>query len=68
MKKIFIFTLLGMFAFVGFRPPEGMRKFPVANIQFEVNTPQGQANISLMSAEDVIIVTEDSAQEEEAGN
>ena len=46
MKKICAIGMLFMFVYVAFRPPTGMRKFPVANIQFEV---QGQ-NMSMSTA------------------
>lgn len=38
MKNICIFGMLFMFIYAAFRPPEGMRKFPVANLQFKVQT------------------------------
>lgn len=64
MKQIFIFGLLVMFAYAGFRPPEGMRKFPVANLQFQVQTAQGTATVKLQ--EDLMTsVTEDDEQEDE---
>ena len=45
MKQLFIFGLLLTFAYAGFRPPDGMRKFPVANLQFQVKTTQGTATV-----------------------
>ncbi|MDA0375712.1 MAG: hypothetical protein O3A80_00170 [bacterium] len=63
MKHIFIFGLLIMFAYAGFRPPDGMRKFPVANLQFQVKTPQGTATVKLQE-ESVTLVSEESEQEE----
>ena len=54
MKQIFIFSLLIAFAYAGFRPPEGMRKFPTANLQFQVETSQGTATV----------VTEDESEEQ----
>ena len=64
MKSIFIFGLLIMFAYAGFRPPEGMRKFPVANLQFQVQTNQGTATVTLQ--EDLVTsVTEETEQETE---
>ena len=64
MKQIFIFGLLIMFAYAGFRPPDGMRKFPVANLQFEVQTAQGTATVKLQ--DDIVTsVTEDDEQEDE---
>lgn len=51
MKKIFIFSILFMFVYAGFRPPEGMRKFPVANLQFNVQTPKGNVSASLKNTE-----------------
>ncbi len=64
MKATFIFGLILMFAYAGFRPPEGMRKFPVANFQFQVQTAQGTATVTvneiLMSS-----VEEPTEQEEE---
>jgi len=63
MKQIFIFGLLITFAFVGFRPPDGMRKFPVANLQFQVKTPQGTATVKLQE-ESVTAITDETEQEE----
>ncbi|MAE68238.1 MAG: hypothetical protein QF793_01555 [Candidatus Peribacteraceae bacterium] len=64
MKQIFIFSLLIAFAYAGFRPPEGMRKFPVANLQFQVQSAQGTATVTLQ--EDLVTsVTQESEQEEE---
>ncbi len=64
MKQIFIFGLIALFAYAGFRPPEGMRKFPVANLQFQVQTAQGTATIQL-EKEPVILVTEEIEQEDQ---
>ncbi len=47
MKKIAIFGMLFMFIYAAFRPPEGMRKFPVANLQFEVQTQNMSMSTSL---------------------
>jgi hypothetical protein len=64
MKQIFIFGLLIMFAYAGFRPPDGMRKFPVANLQFQVQTSQGTATVKLQ--EDLVTsVTQETEQDEE---
>lgn len=63
MKQIFIFGLLITFAFVGFRPPDGMRKFPVANLQFQVKTPQGTATVKLQEST-VTTLVEEVEQEE----
>jgi|GEM_PF-956621 hypothetical protein len=64
MKQIFIFGLLIIFAYAGFRPPEGMRKFPVANLQFQVQGPQGTATVK-MNQTSVTSVTDDTEQEDE---
>ena len=44
VRKLVIFGLLAAFAYAGFVPPEGMRKFPIAKIEFHLKTPKG--NIS----------------------
>lgn len=49
MKKIFIFSIFFMFIYAGFRPPDGMRKFPVANLQFNVQTPKGNVSAKLQN-------------------
>jgi len=36
-----------MFVYAGFRPPDGMRKFPVANLQFNVQTSKGNVTANL---------------------
>lgn len=64
MKSIFIFSLLLMFAYAGFRPPEGMRKFPVANLQFQVHTAQGTATVKLQE-DSVNFVAEATEQEDQ---
>jgi len=46
MKKICIFGMLFMFIYAAFRPPEGMRKFPVANLQFEMQSANMSMSIS----------------------
>jgi hypothetical protein len=63
MKSIFIFTLLFMFAYAGFRPPAGMRKFPVANLQFQVETAKGTTTVILN--EEYMTPVQPSEQEEE---
>lgn len=63
MKQIFIFGLIAMFAYAGFRPPDGMRKFPVANLQFQVQTAQGTATVKLQE-DSVTTITDESEQEE----
>ena len=63
MKQIFIFSLLIAFAYAGFRPPEGMRKFPTANLKFQVETSQGTATVKLQE-DSVTVVTEDESEEQ----
>jgi hypothetical protein len=46
MKNVFVTAMLFMFIYAAFRPPEGMRKFPVANLQFEMQTSNMSMSIS----------------------
>lgn len=62
MKKIFIFSLLALFAYAAFRPPEGMTKFPVANIHFDVNTADGKVSATL-KGKNVTLITGTQAEE-----
>jgi len=41
MKKLLVFVVIGLFAWVAFVPPDGMKKFPSAKVEFNVETSQG---------------------------
>ncbi len=53
MKKIALIGFLIVFAFAGFRPPEGMQKFPSGNVQFQLQTSKGSitANVDTSQTE-----------------
>ena len=55
MKKIFILGIV-LFAFVGFRPPDGMRKLPVANLQFKVQGNGGSVQVDLSGQQSMMSV------------
>ena len=59
MKQILIFGLLLMFAYAGFRPPEGMRKFPIANLEFRVETTEGTITATLQESLETLIIQDE---------
>ena len=59
MKAIALFGFLIALAYIGFRPPEGMRKFPTASIQFEVSTEQGTLKATLKEHATLLIDNSD---------
>jgi len=57
--------MLGMFTFVAFRPPEGMTKFPVTNVHFQVNTAQGTVSTNLQGQSMMSVAPTSELEEEE---
>jgi len=65
MKKIFIVGSLILFAYAGFQPPDGISKFPVANVRFNVQTQNGNYSATI-DTKGVSAEKQNEEQEEQA--
>lgn len=64
MKKYIIIGGLVLFAYAGFQPPDGMRKFPVANVQFDVQTPKGNFTARIDTTEKTENIDQDEQEKQ----